>query len=143
MAEIGIPVDIDSFNIYTLGLQAPQLPTLSVPDFDATDEEKVCWISWWCPDLPGDAVARAITTGVIVIYNFVAFVLNAVLWGATVVVLLIVNFLVLFNFASWAVFQGDIFLVLFGIGLTVLLGGTAALWVISKVMGSIPFVGGV
>ncbi|NIS80072.1 MAG: hypothetical protein GTO14_07660 [Anaerolineales bacterium] len=143
LVELGIPFGIESFNIYTLGSQAPQLPIIDPPSLDAGEGEKLCWIPWWCPDLPTDAVARAITYGVTVFYNFIAYILNAVLWGGTVIVLLILNFLTLFNFASWAVFQGHVILLTLGVILTIFLGGIVSLWIYSKVTGSIPFVGGV
>lgn len=146
MTEIGIPFDVNSFNIYALGAQAPQLQLIQPINQTApvNETQKVCWISWWCPDLPSlDDVARAIYSFSISFANLVFTVVNAVLWGGTVTILLIANFLNIFNFAAWGAFQSHIFLILFGVGLTSLLGGSIMLWIFAKVMGSIPFVGGV
>ncbi len=69
-------------------------------------------------------------------------VVNGILWGSTVIILLILNFVIIFNFVAWGAFQGNIFLTLFAIVLTSLLGGTIMLWIYTKIAGSIPFVGG-
>ncbi len=144
LSEIGIPFDADSFNIYALGEQAPQIELITPIDYSGprNETQKVCWIDWWCPDLPGSDVANAIHSFAVSFTNIVFMIVNGILYGGTIVVLLILNFVIIFNFTGWGAFQGNFLLVLFGIGLTALLGGSIILWIYSKIMGSLPFVGG-
>lgn len=144
MPEIGIPVTADSFNIHALGSRAPQISLIEAPNVTSPESQvqKVCWIPWWCPDLPTDQVAKAIYIFSVSFANLVLRIVNAILWGGTIVVLTIANFLMIFSFTNWAVFQGDVFLQILAIALTATLGGSVLLWIYSKVMGSIPFVGG-
>lgn len=143
MSEIGIPVDAQSFNIYTLGEKAPQIQLIIPPDFGTgpNQVQKVCWLSFWCPDLPTDQVANAIYIFSVSFSNLVFQFVNGILYGGTIVILLIANFLTIFNFVSWGAFQGNLFLTLLAIALTALLGGSVMLWIYAKVTGAIPFVG--
>lgn len=139
--DLGLPVTADSFNIFSLASQAPQIPLLNEPVF--SDAEQYCWLDFFCPDLGGlTDVAKAVEKIAVLITNFFFMIANGVLQVGTVITLLTVNFLTLFNFSSWVVFQGHFFLQFFAVALTAILGGAVALWIISKVTGAIPFVGG-
>lgn len=142
LEEIGIPVTVDSFNIFALAQVAPQIQPITNPQEEPGDEEKYCWIDWFCPDLGfTDEIAKAIERFTISVANFFIFVANTALQIGTVVILLITNFLTIFNFASWTVFQGNFFLLFFGVALTGIIGGAVGLWVFEKVRSSIPGIG--
>lgn len=140
--ELGIPVDANDFNIFELAAQAPLIQPITQPVAADPAEERYCWFDFFCPDLGfTDEIAKAIERFAISVANFFIAIANGIITLGTVVLLLTVNFVTLFNFAGWTVFQGNFFLLFIGIGLTALLGGAVALWLFKKIQGSIPSIG--
>lgn len=138
MPEIGLPVDPEDFNIYSLASQAPQLELLAPAELPS-EGDRYCWISWFCPDLPwSDEIALAIHNVGITVTNFFIFIGNAISQGVTVTVLFFTAFLTIWNFSAYPVFQVNLLFQVLGLTLTAIFGGTVALWLFQQI--PLPFV---
>lgn len=137
MPEIGLPVNPDDFNVYALAGQAPQLDLLAPAIIEEGD--RYCWLSFFCPDLPwSDEIALAVHNVGISVTNFFIFIGNAIAQGVTVAVLFFTNFLAVWHFVGYPIFQANLLFQMLGAAMEAVFGGIIALWAFQQI--PIPFV---
>lgn len=122
--SLGIPISIDDFNIRTI------IDDLNVHFY--VPQTGNCDIGVLCLNMVGNFL-----------FGVGDNIFSALKLALGVPLILISIFLTLFLFNTWSVFQGHYFLVAVGALLTVILLGSFVLWIIGKVTGAIPFIGGV
>lgn len=122
--NLGIPISIDDFSVRTI------IEDLSVHFY--VPQTGNCNIATLCLNMVANFL-----------YGVGDNIFSALKIALGLPLILISILLTLFLFNTWSVFQGHYFLVAVGALLTVILLGSFVLWIIGKVTGAIPFIGGV